>query len=348
MEADFMIKKCSICGKEKDIPPYRIKKENFCSLKCYGVWHSQNDIGIRSPAWRGGKVEKICNICGKFFYVNKYRANTAMTCSEKCRSILHGKNHIGENGSNWRGGEIKKICKFCGTQFTTYAHRKDTSKYCSRKCSFKGRYNKIDKICSACGKHFMAYPSKIKDGGGKYCSLKCTGTVNRKYRSGSNSTQWRGGKIKCVCKLCKKEFYKSKSRIGYGHVKYCSYHCRAIAGILNGKKKDTSIEIKMEQELAQRGILFQKQYPILQARTIPDFFIDPNICIYCDGDYWHNRLETRIKDKQQDFTLQFIGYKVYRFWEHDINKNISKCIDKIKEINHGRHNRIRATDSGAR
>ena len=97
----------------------------------------------------------------------------------------------------------------------------------------------------------------------------------------------------------------------------------------NQKYFGTSIEIKMEQELTKRGVRFQKQYPIYQAKTIPDFFIAPNICIYCDGDYWHRKSGRPEKDAQQNFILNFLGYKVYRFWEKDIKKDISKCVDTI-------------------
>jgi very-short-patch-repair endonuclease len=49
-----------------------------------------------------------------------------------------------------------------------------------------------------------------------------------------------------------------------------------------------------------------------------DLFIEPNICIEVDGDYWHNRPESKIRDAFINRDLEIKGYKVYRFWEHDI------------------------------
>lgn len=328
-----MIIKCVVCGKNRSIASNRVKKNNYCSLKCYGIWLSKNRYGEKSPSWKGGEIEKTCQLCGKAFKVKPYRSAIAKHCSTKCHNAWLGKNQIGCNSPVWKGGKIERVCGVCGKQFlvSQYRIKIGIGKFCSRKCSYLGKYSKVQKTCPICGNNFTTHPSKIKDGGGKFCSLKCVAAANIKYRSGRNSPQWRGGRIKCTCKLCGKEFYRSKSTIGRGHVKFCSHHCRAIVGILNGKNKDTSIEIKMESELTRRGIVFKKQHPIWQARTVPDFFIEPNICIYCDGDYWHNLPDIKSKDERQNFSLNFLGYKIYRFWEHEINSSIKKCVDSIKE-----------------
>jgi len=121
-----------------------------------------------------------------------------------------------------------------------------------------------------------------------------------KNRVGHKSSNWKGGRTTkthvCICKACKKEFLVSAYSFEHSPNKFCSHSCRAIWNILHGKKQGTSIEIKIEQELTRRGIVFQKQYPIWQAKTIPDFFIAPNICVYCDGDYWHKRIGIPEKD----------------------------------------------------
>ena len=93
--------------------------------------------------------------------------------------------------------------------------------------------------------------------------------------------------------------------------------------------RSTSIEIKLWEELERRNIKFKKNYSILFGRTIPDAFIEPNICLYADGDYWHNRLEAIDKDKRINKLLLKHNYMVYRFWEHEINNNVSNCVDKI-------------------
>jgi len=62
----------------------------------------------------------------------------------------------------------------------------------------------------------------------------------------------------------------------------------------------------------------------------PLFFIEPNICIFADGDYWHNRPEAIERDKLVNKELINKGYKVLRFWENEIRSNIDNCANRIK------------------
>jgi len=59
-------------------------------------------------------------------------------------------------------------------------------------------------------------------------------------------------------------------------------------------------------------------------------FLEPNIVIECDGDYWHNREDIKKKDLTKNKDLIENGYKIYRFWEHEINRSPELCINKIK------------------
>ena len=90
--------------------------------------------------------------------------------------------------------------------------------------------------------------------------------------------------------------------------------------------KDTSIEIKMQNILTEHNIKFEKHKAIVGQ---PDIFIEPNICIFCDGDYWHNRPGAQERDTYVNKTLKDRGYKILRFWEHDINNDIAKCLAVI-------------------
>ena len=89
--------------------------------------------------------------------------------------------------------------------------------------------------------------------------------------------------------------------------------------------KATSIERKLWEELQLRHIKFFKNRPILDC-TRPDAFVEPNICIYADGDYWHNLPNYKKRDRRQNRILKKNGYKVFRFWEHEINS------DKFSEM----------------
>jgi len=90
--------------------------------------------------------------------------------------------------------------------------------------------------------------------------------------------------------------------------------------------RDTSIEVKMQNILIEKDIIFEKHKPIFGQ---PDIFIKPNICIFCDGDYWHNLDRGKKRDKIVNKVLKEKGYTILRFWEHQINNNINDCIREI-------------------
>lgn len=89
------------------------------------------------------------------------------------------------------------------------------------KPNIKARVEKIKRICQHCGEEFFVYPSDLKFGKGKYCSIKCSG----KSHSGKNNAKWKGGKIKCVCQTCGEEFYRFPSDMKNGTGKFCSRSC---------------------------------------------------------------------------------------------------------------------------
>ena len=93
--------------------------------------------------------------------------------------------------------------------------------------------------------------------------------------------------------------------------------------------KNTKIELKVEEELKDRKIYYEKQVSLCDI-TIADFYLPKdNIVIYCDGDYWHNLPGYKERDERQNKILRENGFKVYRFWEHDINKSPEGCINTI-------------------
>ena len=99
------------------------------------------------------------------------------------------------------------------------------------------------------------------------------------------------------------------------------------------KFKDTSIELKIEEELKERDISYKKQFPLCKVARVDFYLPDSKIVIQCDGDYWHNLINVKEKGIKQDKILFENGYKVYRFWEHEINKSPKDCIDTILCLN---------------
>lgn len=95
----------------------------------------------------------------------------------------------------------------------------------------------------------------------------------------------------------------------------------------NKKFGDTKIELKVEEELKKRQILYKKHFPLYGIANV-DFYLPGYDCvIQCDGCYWHNcllhcpnnHIGSRDRDERQDIILEENGIKVHRLWEHEIN-----------------------------
>lgn len=115
------------------------------------------------------------------------------------------------------------------------------------------------------------------------------------------------------------------------------------------KAEKTKIEEKLAKELWTKGYRYRRNYKKLDGR--PDFvFIKYKIAIFCDGDYWHGKewdiskhriktntefwhkkIESNIeRDKKVNEKLERQGWTVLRFWESQIKKNVSECLQIIE------------------
>jgi len=106
--------------------------------------------------------------------------------------------------------------------------------------------------------------------------------------------------------------------------------------------KDTKIEVALQNKLLLSEIFFEKHKNILGQ---PDIFIAPNVCIFCDGAYWHadprlfkaedimygGIVAQQIWNKDNRITkkLESDGYLVLRFWEREIMGNTDDCMHII-------------------
>jgi very-short-patch-repair endonuclease len=153
---------------------------------------------------------------------------------------------------------------------------------------------------------------------------------SRKNQVGEKSSNWKGGNIKIICRVCGKEKYFERSHINHGYGKFCSLRCHGIWKIKHVKKKNTDIEIIVEQELLKRHIPYLKQVPILGIALV-DFLLSNGIVIQCDGDYWHSSLKQKEKDMNQDFILTLNDYKIFRFTGIEIKGSVGECINKIEQ-----------------
>lgn len=74
-------------------------------------------------------------------------------------------------------------------------------------------------------------------------------------------------------------------------------------------KKDSKPEKLMQLALQKEGIKFDKHKKLIGQ---PDIFIEPNLCVFVDGDYWHCN-PIRFKADQ----IVYGGLKVSEIWEYD-------------------------------
>lgn len=228
--------------------------------------------------------------------------------------------------------ERKQVkCQKCGKTFAV--RLKEQKKFCGKNCYWqdkvgkpngKKRTGKLVK-CLLCGKEVYKPKGQI-DGRNHFCSLICA----NKYQSRN--------KIGVKCLICGKEFLCSKSH----NYKYCSIACRdkdpevikmliELNAKQNRMKKETSIERIGYKLLNELNIFYKKQYLINDKFCVDAFLPNEKLIIQFDGDYWHgyrknifkveSRIQKRMKlDISQDAYLKKCGYKVLRFWEHDLLK----------------------------
>lgn len=122
----------------------------------------------------------------------------------------------------------------------------------------------------------------------------------------------------------------------------------------HNKSKNTSIEIMLGRALWQRGLRYRKHAKGVLGH--PDFcFKGRKVAVFCDGDFWHGRdwenARQRLKgnrefwiakiernqqrDKEITEALERSGWTVVRFWEHDIRKHLTECVDRVEAALNG-------------
>lgn len=143
-----------------------------------------------------------------------------------------------------------------------------------------------------------------------------------------------------IGRLVTQETRRKLSKINTGkiHTEQTKAKLRAARLVQIVPTKDTSLEIKFQKALSENKINYKKHVALLGQ---PDIFIEPNICVFLDGCYWHAcpkcalphtevfGLNKRERDKKISTTLAVQGYKVFRFWEHQVNNNIIECVNKV-------------------
>ena len=151
-------------------------------------------------------------------------------------------------------------------------------------------------------------------------------------KRGKLSWSWKGGPEERICPVCKSSFVVSRKELNRGSGQFCSRSCRAIYTVKNQKKNNTDIENMMKYWLDRQDLSYVEQYVIITDRikTVVDFFLPLNICLFCDGDYWHNKDDVKRRDKRINKGLLELNYEVIRLWGSEIYNGIRPEIKHIR------------------
>lgn len=136
-----------------------------------------------------------------------------------------------------------------------------------------------------------------------------------------------------------RENFRQKSSLS--HKKYFENNPEAIekfkrirSGIIY-PKKDTLIEQRLQKALLSLGVKFLLHYPFYNefCETRIDIAMPENkLAIYCDGNYWHNLPNYKVRDQRINVGLKKAGWNVLRFWGSEINSDANSCAKKILEV----------------
>ncbi len=98
------------------------------------------------------------------------------------------------------------------------------------------------------------------------------------------------------------------------------------------RKNQTPQEIILWSKLRNRGVKglkFRRQYPI--GKYITDFAcFEKKIVIELDG-WQHKTDEGKTHDKERSEFLKNEGFRILRFWNNEVNRNLEGVILKIED-----------------
>lgn len=280
------------------------------------------------------KTNTKCFVCKKPLYrrPSEFKKDKRFCC-KGCRSELYQQKYK-ENPENLRGlkrghGWNKGLSRKNGDKLSYGRPRSEETKkrisIALKKVKPINPDNHIITNCIICNKEIKTFKSNFQRGNAKFCSKKCVAIYNnnkREYKFGEDNPNWKGGKRKLKCEICKKEFFTINK-----YARFCSKKCKSkghsifmveTPPVIN---TETDIEVEIEEWLINKKICFVKQKP-LEKITIVDFFIEPNICVYADGDYWHSLELTKKRDERINKELLNKGYKVIRLSGSEIKKGV--------------------------
>lgn len=111
--------------------------------------------------------------------------------------------------------------------------------------------------------------------------------------------------------------------------------------------RDTKVELLVRKELHKRGYRYRVNASWLVGK--PDIvFTRIRLAVFVDGDFWHgwkfNEWSEKLppywrdkiagnmaRDHRHTVQLRREGWTVMRVWEHDVENNFARCIERIEQ-----------------
>jgi DNA mismatch endonuclease, patch repair protein len=114
------------------------------------------------------------------------------------------------------------------------------------------------------------------------------------------------------------------------------------------KAKNTKPEVLFRKKLWESGLRYRKHNKKLPGN--PDIVMKKyKLVIFIDGEFWHGynwsdkkpkiktnrdfwipKIERNIeRDFENNSKITALGFRVFRFWEHEIKRDSQKCLDII-------------------
>jgi DNA mismatch endonuclease (patch repair protein) len=114
------------------------------------------------------------------------------------------------------------------------------------------------------------------------------------------------------------------------------------------RSKENKAEKVLRKALWNKGVRYRKNVKKLPGS--PDIVINKSkLIVFVDGEFWHGynweqkklkiqanrgfwipKIERNMqRDKENNNALEELGFKVMRFWEKDIKKDLDVCTEKI-------------------
>jgi len=216
---------------------------------------------------------------------------------------------------------MDKFCVVCGKELIGL-QRTLCSVGCRRERKREYYQNNWEKILKRRKEDYQKNPEKYRERRrkGYWNNREKELEYNRKYRH-KNKERLKEYRHKNKERL--EEYHQNNLEAIRGHKRA---HYRRVRGLPEDwdLSRESSIETIMKRWLQESDIEFVHHYYIdlkSATRTWVDFFIpEANVCLYCDGDYWHGpeRSDIQERDARNNKALERMGYSVVRMTETEI------------------------------